>query len=93
MVFGQEIMESLCEMFGQLSTRINHDALKFIFNTRMNEGTPVREHVLNIMLHFNVAKMNEVVIDEANHVSFILKTLPKSFLQFCSNGIEICSAT
>ncbi|KAA0046799.1 gag/pol protein [Cucumis melo var. makuwa] len=31
-------------------------------------------------------EMNEVVIDEASQVSFILESLPESFLQFRSNA-------
>ncbi|KAA0054342.1 gag/pol protein [Cucumis melo var. makuwa] len=30
--------------------------------------------------------MNEVIFDEKSQVSFILKSLSKSFLQFCSNA-------
>ena len=38
-------------------------------------------------VHFNVAEMNETVIDEANQVSFILESLSESFLQFRSNAV------
>ena len=54
----REIMDSLQKMFGHASYQIKHDALKYIYNARMNEGASMREHVLNIMVHFNVAKMN-----------------------------------
>ncbi|KAA0040448.1 gag/pol protein [Cucumis melo var. makuwa] len=40
-----------------------------------------------MMVHFNVAEMNGAVIDEASQVSFILKSLPESFLQFRSNAV------
>ena len=73
-------MDSLQKMFGQLSSQIKHGALQFIYNARMNEGASVREHVLNMMVHFNVAEMNEVIIDKASQVSFIMKFLPESFL-------------
>ena len=53
----------------------------------MNEGASVREHVLNIMVHFSVAKMNGVVINEAIQDSFIFESLQESFLQFSSNVI------
>ncbi|KAL4033283.1 hypothetical protein IC575_006370 [Cucumis melo] len=74
-------------MFGQASYQIKHDALKYIYNARINEGASVREHVLNMMVHFNVAEMNGAVIDEASQVSFILESLPESFLQFRSNAV------
>ncbi|TYK23836.1 gag/pol protein [Cucumis melo var. makuwa] len=52
----------------------------------MNEGTSVREHVLDMMMHFNIAKVNGVVIDEANQISFILESLPKSYIPFQTNA-------
>ncbi|KAA0038389.1 gag/pol protein [Cucumis melo var. makuwa] len=66
MLTAHEIMDSLQEMFGQASYQIKHDALKYIYNACMNKGVSVQEHVLNMMVHFNVAKMNGVVINEAN---------------------------
>ena len=41
----------------------------------------------DMKVHFNVAEMNETVIDEANQVSFILESLSESFLQFRSNAV------
>lgn len=41
----------------------------------------------NMIVYFNVVKINEVVIDEASQVSFILESLPKSCLQFLSNTV------
>ena len=80
MLTAREIVDSLQKMFGQASYHIKHDALKYIYNARMNERASMREHVLNIMVHFNVTEMNGAIIDEASQVSFILKSLPKSFL-------------
>ncbi|KAA0053089.1 gag/pol protein [Cucumis melo var. makuwa] len=36
----------------------------------MNEGASVQEHVLNMMVHFNVVEMNGAVIDEAKLQTF-----------------------
>ncbi|XP_050937748.1 uncharacterized protein LOC127148308 [Cucumis melo] len=52
MLTAREIMDSLQEMFGQASYQIKHDALKYIYNARMNEGASVREHVLNMMIAY-----------------------------------------
>ncbi|TYK19115.1 gag/pol protein [Cucumis melo var. makuwa] len=51
----------------------------------MKEGTSVREHVLDMTMHFNIAEVNGGAIDEANQVSFILKSLLKSFIPFQTN--------
>lgn len=93
MIIAREIMESLREMFGQTSTQIKHDALMFIFNARMKEGTSIPENVLNMMINFNVAVMDGVVIDKSSQVSFILETLLKSFMQFISNVVMNDSLT
>ena len=53
----------------------------------MKEGTSVREHVLQMIVHFNVAKMNGAIIDESSQVSFIRETLPKSFFQYKNNAV------
>ncbi|XP_022152352.1 uncharacterized protein LOC111020095 [Momordica charantia] len=63
-ITAKEIMDSLQSMFGQPSSQARHEALKFIYNSRMKEGSSVREHVLNLMVHFNVAESNGAVIDE-----------------------------
>ncbi|KAA0063355.1 gag/pol protein [Cucumis melo var. makuwa] len=60
MLTTHEIMDSLQEMFGQASYQIKHDALKYIYNARMNEGASVQEHVLNIMVH----SISNVVMDK-----------------------------
>ena len=51
----------------------------------MKEGTSVREHVLDMMMDFNIANVNGGPIDEANHVSFILQSLLKSSISFQTN--------
>ena len=87
MITAKEIMDSVQGMFGQQSTQARHNALKYIFNSRMPEGTSVRDHVLDMMVHFNIAESNGASIDESSQVSFILETLPDSFLQFKSNVV------
>ncbi|KAA0033208.1 gag/pol protein [Cucumis melo var. makuwa] len=52
----------------------------------MKEGTSVRKHVLDMMMHFNIAEVNGGSIDEANQVSFILESLLKSFIPFQMNA-------
>lgn len=64
MITACQIMELLCEMFGQKSSQLKHDALKFIFNARRREGISVQEHVLDMMVHFNVAEVNVAIIDK-----------------------------
>ncbi|XP_038891675.1 uncharacterized protein LOC120081069 [Benincasa hispida] len=60
----KEIMESLQEMFEQPFYQLHHDALKYIYNCHMKEGTSFWEHVLDMMVQFYVAEAYGVVIDE-----------------------------
>ncbi|XP_050935160.1 uncharacterized protein LOC127143909 [Cucumis melo] len=65
----KDIMNALKAMFGQLEWSLRHEAIKCIYTKRMKERTFVREHVLDMMMHFNIAEVNGGVIDEANQVS------------------------
>ncbi|KAA0053407.1 gag/pol protein [Cucumis melo var. makuwa] len=82
----KEIMDSLKGMFGQPEWSLRHEAIKYIYTKRMKEGTSVREYVLDMMMHFNIVEVNGGAIDEANQVSFILESLPKSFIPFQTNA-------
>ncbi|TYK16062.1 gag/pol protein [Cucumis melo var. makuwa] len=82
----KEIMDPLRAMFGQPEWSLRHEAIKYIYTKRMKEGNSVREHVLDIMMHFNIAKVNGGANDEANKVSFILESLLKSFIPFQTNA-------
>ncbi|XP_038882320.1 uncharacterized protein LOC120073564 [Benincasa hispida] len=64
MIITCQIMESLLEIFGQLSSQIRHETLKYVCNACIKEGQSVKKHVLDLMVHFNVAEMNGTVIDE-----------------------------
>ncbi|KAA0051437.1 gag/pol protein [Cucumis melo var. makuwa] len=82
----KEIMDSLKAMFGQPEWSLRYEAIKYIYTKHMKEGTSVREHVLDMMMHFNIAEVNDGAIDGANQVSFILESLPKSFIPFHTNA-------
>ncbi|KAA0040418.1 gag/pol protein [Cucumis melo var. makuwa] len=82
----KEIMDALKAMFGQLEWSLRHEAIKYIYTKPMKEGTSVREHVMHMMMHFNIGEVNDGAIDEANQVSFILESLPKSFIPFQTNA-------
>ena len=82
-----EIMESLQAMFGQQSDQSRHDAIKKAMNAKMKRGTPVRDHVLNMINYFGEAEVHGATIDDRTQVSMILETLLPDFLQFKSNYV------
>ncbi|KAA0067934.1 Glutaredoxin active site-containing protein [Cucumis melo var. makuwa] len=59
-------MDSLREMFGEPSWSLRHEAIKYIYTKQIKEGIFVREHVLDMMMHFNIAEVNGGPINEAN---------------------------
>ncbi|KAA0062557.1 gag/pol protein [Cucumis melo var. makuwa] len=63
---AKETMDSLKAMFGQPERSLRHKAIKHIYIKPMKEGTSIKEHVLNMMMHFNSAEVNGGAIDEAN---------------------------
>ncbi|KAA0040701.1 gag/pol protein [Cucumis melo var. makuwa] len=83
---AKEIMDSLKGMFGQPEWSLRHETIKYIYTKCMKEGTSIRKHVLDMIMHFNIAVVNGGAIDEANQVSFILESLPKSFIPFQTNA-------
>ncbi|KAL5570299.1 hypothetical protein UlMin_026874 [Ulmus minor] len=80
-------MASVQAMFGETSTRARFEAVKAIMNSRMKLETPVRDHLLRIMAHFNEAKIHGSSIDQQTQVGMILETLPESFIPFKTNYV------
>ena len=74
-----EIMMSLLEMFADKSRPARQAAIRTIMNTKMAEGTPVREHMLKMMDYFNVAEILGAEIDVESQTDMILETLLDSF--------------
>ncbi|KAA0051407.1 gag/pol protein [Cucumis melo var. makuwa] len=66
-------------------TKTNDKARVYILAS-MSDILSKKHEIMVTALHFNVVEMNETVFDEKSQVSFILKSLPKSFLQFHSNA-------
>ena len=85
MATASMIMQSLQNMFGQPSDRQQHEAIACVLTARMKEGTSVRDHVLRMMAHLNMAETHGARINVQSQVTMIMETLPKSFLQFKSN--------
>ena len=45
-------------MFGQPEWSLRHEAIKYIYTKRMREGISVREHISDMMMHFNIDEVN-----------------------------------
>ncbi|PON64597.1 hypothetical protein PanWU01x14_123090 [Parasponia andersonii] len=56
-------------------------------NAKMKRGTPVRDHVLNMINYFGEAEVHGTTIDDRTQVSMILESLSPDFLYFKSNYV------
>ena len=59
--------------------------MKALLNTKMAEGTPIRDHVLKMIAHLNELEILRAEIDGKSQVNFVLMSLPESFKNFCLN--------
>ncbi|XP_038904530.1 uncharacterized protein LOC120090909 [Benincasa hispida] len=64
MVTAREFMVSLQEMFKKPSSSVRHEAIKYVYNSRIEEGTSIREHVIDMMVHFNITEAHNAVTNE-----------------------------
>ena len=80
-----DIMLSLREMFAEQNRSARQVAMKNLYNTKMAEGTPVRDHVLKMMSYLNELEVLGGEIDTESQVDIVLLSLPPSFNQFKLN--------
>ncbi|KAH0715228.1 hypothetical protein KY284_008133 [Solanum tuberosum] len=72
-------------MFGEKNRAAKQTAMKAILTTKMVEGSPVKDHVLNMMSYLNEVEILGAAIDKEFQVEMILQNLPESFQQFRLN--------
>ena len=58
MVTAHKIMDSFQEIFRQPSIQLHHEAIKYVYNACMKEDQPVKEHILNMMVHLKEHILN-----------------------------------
>lgn len=80
-----DIIMNLKEMFGDQGRSARQKAMWTLMNTRMTEGTPVREHVLKMIDCLNTLEVLGAEIDGESQVDIVLESLPDSFNQFKLN--------
>ncbi|KAA0037892.1 gag/pol protein [Cucumis melo var. makuwa] len=83
----KEIMDSLTAIFGQPEWSLRHEAIKYIYTKRMKEGTSVREHVLDMMMHFNIAET--LTMSKGKQVEANVATTKRKFSRGSSSKIKV----
>ena len=85
MELASNIMFSLKEMFGEQGCSAREGTMRPLLNTKMAQGTPVREHCLKIISYLNILEVLGADIDGESQVDMILQSLPYSFKEFRIN--------
>ncbi|XP_022859279.1 uncharacterized protein LOC111380049, partial [Olea europaea var. sylvestris] len=77
-----DILESLKGVFGHQSRRAHFEAIHILQNICMKPGTPVKDHMLTMIAHFNVAENLGTTIDQETQVDMVLNSLSDMCSQF-----------
>ena len=67
-----DIMLSLKEMFGEQGRSTRQETMRKIYNTKMVEGSSVREHCLTMISNLNTLEVLGADIDGESQVDMIL---------------------
>ena len=80
-----DIMLSLKEMFGEQGCSARQETMRQIYNTKMAEGSSVRENCLTMISNLNTLEVLGADIDGESQVDMILQSLPESCKEFKLN--------
>ena len=72
-------------MFSEQGRSARQETMWQIYNTKMAEGTSVREHCLRMISNLNTLEVLGADIDGESQVDMILQSLPESFKEFRLN--------
>lgn len=81
----QSILLNLKELYGEQSRTARYEISKQLFRARMNEGTPVQNHVLMVIDLITRLSQLGFAMDSELSQELILQSLPDSFSQFVVN--------
>ena len=80
-----DIILSLREMFGEQGRSARQETIRQIYNTKMAEGTSVREYCLKMISNLNTLEVLGADIDGESQMDMILQSLLESFKEFRLN--------
>ena len=69
-------------MFGKNTHFAREAALKHITDTKMEECTRVRDHVLKMMDYLNEVEIHGVQINDKTKINMVIESLPDTFKEF-----------
>ena len=72
-------------MFGEQGHSVRQETMRQIYNTKMVEGTSVREHYVKMTSNLNTLEVLGADIDGESQMDMILQSLQESFKEFRLN--------
>ena len=69
---ASDIMLSLKEMFSEQGHSARQETMRQIYNTKMAEGTSIKEHYLMMISHLNTLEVLGVDIDGESKADMVL---------------------
>ena len=85
MATAYHMMMNLKEIFGEQNHSARQVAMRALLNTKMAEGTPVRDHILKMISYLNELEILGAEIDGESQVDIVLMSLSESYKNFCLN--------
>ena len=82
---ASDIMLSPKEMFGEQDRSARQDTMRILLNTKMVQGTPIRQPCLKMISYLNTLEVLGADIDRESQVDIILQSLLESFKEFRLN--------
>ncbi|KAK0577895.1 hypothetical protein LWI29_001967 [Acer saccharum] len=77
-----DIMMSLEEMFAMKSRTTKREAVTAFMNLRMKPGQAVKDHMMKVIAHLNIAELHGAEIDGETKIYMVVNSLSDSFDQF-----------
>ncbi|KAK4855041.1 hypothetical protein QYF36_003447 [Acer negundo] len=77
-----DIMMSLEEMFAMKSRTTKREAVTAFMNLRMKPGQAVKDHMMKVIAHLNIAELHGAEIDGETKIDMVVNSLSDSFDQF-----------
>ena len=74
-----DIMMSLEDMFAMRSRSTKREAVTAFMNLRMKPGQAVKDHMMKVIAHLNIAELNGAEIDGETKIDMIVNSLSDSF--------------
>ncbi|KAI9169007.1 hypothetical protein LWI28_005411 [Acer negundo] len=77
-----DIMMSLEEMFAMKSRTTKREAVTAFMNLMMKPGQAVKDHMMKVIAHLNIAELHGAEIDGETKIDMVVNSLSDSFDQF-----------